>query len=98
MRLRSGREVHLCVYATARARCGPDNVIADTATAVSSRVSRRQPDRWYSEDQQVNDEPGPAPAAAAPDPIEQLRPLGELHASGLLTDAEFEAQKAKILG
>ncbi len=40
----------------------------------------------------------PPPAAAAADPIEQLTKLGELHASGVLTDEEFAAQKAKILG
>ena len=42
--------------------------------------------------------PAPAPAAAAPDPIEQLRQLGQLHEQGVLTDQEFAAQKAKILG
>ncbi|EHN10705.1 hypothetical protein PAI11_24560 [Patulibacter medicamentivorans] len=41
--------------------------------------------------------PASAPAPAA-DPIEQLRKLGELRASGVLTDAEFEQQKARILG
>jgi hypothetical protein len=43
----------------------------------------------------------PAPAAAAPDQgavIEQLRQLGELHQQGILTDEEFAAQKAKLLG
>jgi hypothetical protein len=43
----------------------------------------------------------PAPAPAAPseaDVISQLTKLGELHASGVLTDDEFAAQKAKILG
>jgi hypothetical protein len=39
----------------------------------------------------------PAPAAAAPDPIEQLKGLAELKNQGILTEAEFEAQKAKIL-
>jgi hypothetical protein len=34
---------------------------------------------------------------SAPDPLEQLKQLGELKASGVLTEAEFEAQKAKIL-
>jgi len=38
------------------------------------------------------------PAAAAPDPLDQLEKLGKLHESGVLTDAEFAAQKAKILG
>ena len=78
-------------------------VIAGTATAVSNRVSRRQANRWaeqdeaqYQEQQQQYQEPAPAAAPAA-DPLEQLKQLGELKASGVLTDAEFEAQKAKIL-
>jgi hypothetical protein len=75
-------------------------VIAGTATTVSNRVSRRQANRWAEEDQaQEAQQPAPAAAAAAPaaDPLEQLKQLGELKTSGVLTDAEFEAQKAKIL-
>ena len=79
-------------------------VIAGTATAVSNRVSRRQAERWSQDDQQqygYEDQqaaPAAAPAApAAPDPYEQLKQLGELKAQGILTDAEFEAQKAKFL-
>jgi len=75
-------------------------VVAGTATAVSNRVSRRQGERWAAdEQQQAAEEPAPAaePAAEAPDMMEQLKQLGELHTSGVLTDAEFEAQKAKIL-
>jgi len=76
-------------------------VIAGTATAVSNRVSRRQANRWAEQDeaqyqQQQYQEPAPAAAPAA-DPLEQLKQLGELKAAGVLTDAEFEAQKAKIL-
>jgi hypothetical protein len=75
-------------------------VIAGTATAVSNRVSRRQANRWAQDDQGQDQgqyqEPAPAAAPAA-DPLEQLKQLGELKASGVLTDAEFEAQKAKIL-
>jgi Short C-terminal domain len=73
-------------------------VIAGTATAVSNRVSRRQANRWAQEDQgQYYEEPAAAPAAPAADPLEELKKLGELRAAGVLTDAEFEAQKAKIL-
>jgi hypothetical protein len=40
----------------------------------------------------------PAPAAGSPDPVEQLTQLAALKDSGALTEAEFEAEKAKILG
>jgi hypothetical protein len=84
-------------------------VIAGTATHVSNNVSRRQSQRWaeqnpepqYAEPpQQQYAPPPPAPVAAAPaaDPIEQLQKLGELKAQGILTDEEFAAEKAKILG
>jgi hypothetical protein len=80
-------------------------VVAGTATAVSNRVSRRQASRWQQQGGYY-DEPEPAPqyaaapppAAAAPDPIEQLKELAALKEQGILTDAEFAAQKAKILG
>jgi uncharacterized Zn finger protein len=85
-------------------------VVAGTATAVSNRVSRRQANRWAAQEQQQYDQyaqqqyaqqqyaPPPQPAAApAADPIEQLKELAELKAQGILTDAEFEAQKARIL-
>jgi hypothetical protein len=74
-------------------------VIAGTATAVSNRVSRRQAERWAAEDQPQEQqyEQAPPPAAPAADPLEQLKQLGELKAQGVLTEAEFEAQKAKIL-
>jgi Short C-terminal domain len=71
-------------------------VIAGTATAVSNRVSRRQADRWAQEEAPQYEE-APVAAAPAPDPLEQLKQLGELKAQGVLTEAEFEAQKAKIL-
>ncbi len=74
-------------------------VVAGTATAVSNRVSRRQANRWSAQDEQAYYEQQPAPAPAAPtvDPIAQLKQLAELHSQGILTDAEFEGQKAKIL-
>jgi Short C-terminal domain len=78
-------------------------VVAGTATAVSNRVSRRQAARWGQQDAAAygQPEPGyaePPPAAPAADPIEQLKELGQLHAQGILTDDEFAAQKARILG
>jgi Short C-terminal domain len=80
-------------------------VIAGTATAVSNRVSRRQANRWaqqeeqqYAQQQYAQPQYAQAPApAAAPDAVSQLKELADLKAQGVLTDAEFEAQKAKIL-
>jgi hypothetical protein len=74
-------------------------VVAGTATAVSNRVSRRQGERWAQQEQPQYAEQAPPPApAAAPDPIAQLKQLGELRDQGVLTEAEFAAEKAKILG
>ena len=77
--------------------------IAGTATAVSNRVSRRQYNRW-SEQDAPPEQAAPPPQQAAPpaapageDRLTKLKELGELHTQGVLTDAEFEAEKAKIL-
>jgi hypothetical protein len=82
-------------------------VVAGTATAVSNRVSRRQANRWSAQEeqqyqaqqyqQQQQYAPPPPPAAPATDTVTQLKELADLKAQGILTDAEFEAQKAKIL-
>jgi hypothetical protein len=73
-------------------------VVAGTATAVSNRVSRRQANRWAAEEPPPQQYAAPPPPVEqGPDPIEQLKQLGELHASGVLTDEEFAVEKAKIL-
>ena len=86
-------------------------VIAGTATHVSNNVSRRQAERWQQKEdaaayQQQGAEPqyapppaaAPAPAAPAVDPIERIKELAELKDQGILTEEEFAAQKAKLLG
>lgn len=76
-------------------------VIAGTATSVSNRVSRRQGQRWAEQEQQqapMQAEPAPPPQASGSSAIDQLKELGELKAQGILTEEEFAAQKAKILG
>jgi hypothetical protein len=85
-------------------------VVAGTATAVSNRVSRRKAGRWAQQDQAAYGQPQYAepqyaqPPAAPPvapsdpdDMIDRLQKLGELRDSGVLTEAEFAAQKARIL-
>jgi hypothetical protein len=77
-------------------------VVAGTATAVSNRVSRRQGNRWAQQEEQQYaqsqyEQTTPPAPAAAPDTVSQLKGLADLKAQGVLTEAEFEAQKAKIL-
>lgn len=69
-------------------------VVAGTASAVSGGVRRHQAAQAQAQ------QPAQAPPAEAPaeDPYEQLTKLGKLHEQGILTDEEFAAQKAKILG
>ena len=80
-------------------------VVAGTATAVSGRVQRRQAAKWDEQDQQQYEQqqaqqpqyqqPPPAPQD---DATAQLENLAQLHTQGVLTDEEFAAAKAKILG
>ena len=84
-------------------------VVAGTATAVSGRVSRRQQGRWAAKEQAAAP-PAEAPPTEAPPQdtpagqggdmdtkLAQLKELGALKEQGVLTDAEFEVQKDKIL-
>jgi hypothetical protein len=80
-------------------------VIAGTATAVSNRVSRRQGERWAEQEEPQQAAPVAAAPAAPAAPaggeqsmIDQLKQLGELKEQGILTEEEFAAQKAKLLG
>ena len=82
-------------------------VVAGTATAVSGRVARRQADRYEQQDaeryarQEAYVEQANAPAQAAPaedDAMAKLQDLAQLHTQGVLSDEEFAAAKAKILG
>jgi hypothetical protein len=88
-------------------------VVAGTASAVNGRVQRRQAEKFAERDagiaaqrseayqQQATPPPQPPPAAAAPaatDVVTQLKSLAELRDQGILTEEEFAAQKARILG
>jgi hypothetical protein len=79
-------------------------VVAGTATAVAGRVQRRQASKWdqqdaqqYEEQQQQYQQEAPPPEAED-DATAQLQNLAKLHGQGVLTDEEFAAAKAKILG
>lgn len=76
-------------------------------------AERQQAYSQQAYSQQAYQQPAPPPQQPAPAPqpppavapaggnqatIDQLKELGELKAQGILTDEEFAAQKAKILG
>jgi len=80
-------------------------VVAGTATAVSGRVAHRQNEKWEAQDQaqyeqQMGQQAMAQQQAAQPasDPNAELQNLANLHTQGVLTDEEFAAAKAKILG
>jgi hypothetical protein len=78
-------------------------VIAGTATAVAGGVRTRQGQKAAEQQQAAAPPPPPAPAAAPAavgdvDITGELQKLVEMKNSGLLTDEEFAAAKAKLLG
>jgi len=88
-------------------------VVAGTATAVSNRVSRRQANKWAAQNPQpeptyVEAPPQAAPVYQAPPPpappaessvdrMAALQQLAQLKEQGILTELEFEQEKARIL-
>jgi len=83
-------------------------VTVGVASSVHGRIQRRQQQRWAAH--QAADvappsaaspppqaPPAQAPAADTSQRLAQLRELGDLKTAGILTDAEFEQQKARIL-
>jgi len=81
-------------------------VVVGTASAVSNKAATNQAAKAQAAapappaaDVASAAAPAPdAPAALSDDVYEQLKKLGELREAGILTDAEFDAKKAQILG
>ncbi|MEV0952029.1 SHOCT domain-containing protein [Promicromonospora sp. NPDC050249] len=88
-------------------------VIAGTAQATAGAVGRRQANRaqqqYEAQQYEAAQQAPPQPVAAPPVATQagagvndallaQLTQLGDLHGQGVLTDAEFAAAKAKLLG
>ena len=74
-------------------------VIAGTATHVSNNVSRRQASRWAAENPQPQQMEQPvSDNNQSDDMYVELEKLGQLKDQGILTQAEFDAKKAQILG
>jgi hypothetical protein len=75
-------------------------VVAGTATAVSGRVQRRQAGRYQAQDEQQYAQQAPMEPVQPQqdDQMAKLKELAGMHDQGVLTDDEFTAAKAKLLG
>jgi hypothetical protein len=79
-------------------------VVAGTAVAVGAHVANKNAaaQQQGAPEAAPDESPAPAPAAAPAagesDKVAQLTQLAALKDSGALTEAEFEAEKAKVLG
>ncbi len=78
-------------------------VVAGTATAVSGRVARKQQAKAMEQQQQQNAQQPQAPPPAADDgtaedPLQTIEKLAAMRDQGILTDEEFSAKKAQLLG
>jgi len=82
--------------------------VVGTAAVVSGSVQHHQQQKYAAQDAaaqqaqqpqvQYVEVPAEAPAPAAPDMNAELTQLAQLHTQGILTDEEFSAKKAQILG
>ena len=80
-------------------------VVAGTASAVAGRVHHRQDQKWaaeedaqYAEAQQQYVAQQAAAGPSSDDQLVEIQKLAQLHTQGILTDEEFAAKKAQILG
>jgi len=72
------------------------------AAGLAYHAGKRHGEREYEDEgpEEPQSYAPPPPAQAAPDqsPADELARLAELHAQGVLTDDEFAAAKAKVIG
>ncbi|HEY2308525.1 MAG TPA: SHOCT domain-containing protein [Streptosporangiaceae bacterium] len=77
----------------ASAEADQDQRIADLEQQQAAPAQYQQPPPQYQQPP-----PPPPPAPAQPSMLDQLNQLTELHQQGALSDEEFSAAKAKLLG
>jgi phospholipase/lecithinase/hemolysin len=84
-------------------------VVGGGAYMAGKHMANAQTDQQYQdaaqeqrlaalEQQQAQQAPVPAPRAGGPSMADQLNQLADLHKQGMLSDDEFAAAKAKLLG
>ena len=71
--------------------------VVGTAAVVGGHMANKQAEAQEPQAPAAEPRAVPAPAQAAPDPVAQLTQLAALKDSGALTEAEFQAEKARLL-
>jgi len=66
--------------------------------AYDQQMSQQQPAPYQQQPAYQQPAPPPAASGISDEALQQLKELGALREQGILTDAEFAAQKAKVLG
>ncbi len=95
LRSRNGRP---SLIGSAARTAGRTAVVVKTANAMNARDAQKQAARAEATTAQSQVQDTPAPAAGlTEESIARLQQLGELHKSGILSDAEFADAKARIL-
>jgi hypothetical protein len=75
-------------------------VVVGTANAVSNKQQKKYANQAAAQQEAATEQAAPAAPAAAPqdDLVSQLEALAKLRDQGILTDEEFSAKKAQLLG
>lgn len=75
-------------------------VVVGTANAVSNKQQQKYANQAAAQQEAAAEQAAPAAPAAAPqdDLVSQLEALAKLRDQGILTDEEFSAKKAQLLG
>ena len=75
-------------------------VVVGTANAVSNKQHQKYANQQAAQQEAAAEQAAPAAPAAAPqdDLVSQLEALAKLRDQGILTEEEFSAKKAQLLG
>ncbi len=88
-------------YAVGRSSGRRKEETAQAEADQNQRIADLEQQQYQQPPQQQYQQPPPPPpqaAPAGPSMLDQLNQLTELHTQGALTDEEFAAAKAKLLG
>ncbi len=85
-------------YAVGKHSANKANAAAQAEAEQDARISQLEAEQQVQQAPPPPPPPAAAPAPAGDDTMEKLEKLATMHGSGALTDEEYAAAKAKLLG